>query len=96
MNIYDKVEEVLTALDEVATAIGALTAFAHSGVLSPKGEWKGRLLALCPATILPRRTRWKPGKPALLKTNGARSSSCSATTTYRRRNWKRCSPRNLP
>ncbi len=48
MNTYDKVEEVLIALDEVATAIGSLTAFAHSGVLSPSGAWKQRLLAFMP------------------------------------------------
>ena len=35
MNVYDKVEEVLTALDDVATAIGALAVtalLAHTSI----------------------------------------------------------------
>lgn len=46
MNIYDKVEEVLTALDEVATAIGALMAFNKTNPLAAEG--KKRLLAFMP------------------------------------------------
>lgn len=46
MNVYDKVEEVLTALDEVAAAIAALTAFNHSGVLA--SDRKKHLLAFMP------------------------------------------------
>lgn len=48
MNVYDKVEEVLTALDEVATAIGALTAFNHKDPLPLRAEGKKRLLAFVP------------------------------------------------
>lgn len=46
MNTYDKVEEVLSALDEVATAIGALAAFQHAGYLEK--DWKQRLNAFMP------------------------------------------------
>lgn len=46
MNVYNKVEEVLTALDEVATAIGALASFAHAGPLGR--ETKVKLLAFTP------------------------------------------------
>lgn len=46
MNVYDKVEEVLTALDEVATAIGALVAFGKNNPLEE--AWKKRLLAFMP------------------------------------------------
>lgn len=48
MNTYDKVEEVLSTLDEVATAIGALVAFDHEGALAPNYAWKQRLLAFMP------------------------------------------------
>ena len=48
MNIYDKVEEVLTALDDVATAIGALAAFNKSDPLALRAEWKKRLSAFMP------------------------------------------------
>lgn len=48
MNVYDKVEEVLTVLDEVATAIGALVVFKHSSPLAPAGAMKERLLAFMP------------------------------------------------
>lgn len=47
MNTYDKVEEVLTVLDEVTTAIGALATFDHSGPLN-KGT-KAHLLAFIPS-----------------------------------------------
>ena len=43
MNIYDKVEEVLTALEDVATAIGALAVFKH-----PCGLLASRLSAFMP------------------------------------------------
>jgi hypothetical protein len=51
MNVYDKVEEVLTALDETATAIGALVAFQHKGALP--GEPKARLRAFMPGYHTP-------------------------------------------
>lgn len=48
MNIYDKVAEVLTALDEVATAIGALVAFDHHSPLAPNWDRRKRLSAFMP------------------------------------------------
>ena len=49
MNVYDKVEEVLTALDDVATAIGALAVFKHTcGLLASGLDTKGRLSAFMP------------------------------------------------
>lgn len=48
MNVYDKVEEVLSALDEVATAIGALIAFQKLDPLPPKANPNQRLLAFRP------------------------------------------------
>ena len=50
MNIYDKVEEVLTALDDVATAIGALAVFKHTcGLLASGLDSRGRLSAFMPS-----------------------------------------------